>query len=425
MRAQPRLAAVLSLAAVVLVAAAPAAQAKKPAKKQDFQLTLLHNNDGESKLATGDSVEGYGGAARFATLVDRLRDEAKAKEGTAKRGTLLVSSGDNFLAGLALLTGFESGPPWPDSTVASELRYDAMTLGNHEFDFGEARLAEYISGVDESIPFITANLGFDSSVPELKALADDGRIRRSVIVKRRKEKIGVIGLTTPDIATISSPGNVEIESDLEGVIADEVARLKSRKVNKIIVSAHLQGIAADEALIPEVRGVDIWIAGGGDDLLANPDDTLIGADARVGPYPKPVTDATGKDVLVISTAGEYKYVGRLTVSFNRKGRVKRVDDAKSGPVRVSGTETDPDFAEEDQTIKELAVDPVAEFSAGLASQPVGTTEDDLLRTEAGGLGSNDPIRRRESGFGDVGADSFLWEAQQLAAGAGVDEPQGS
>jgi 5'-nucleotidase / UDP-sugar diphosphatase len=409
--------------------------------RDNFRLTLLHNNDGESKLATGSSVPGYGGAARFATVVERLRDEAKGRtdrdrgkrgdddddddddRGRRSRATLLVSSGDNFLAGLAILAGFESGPPWPDATVANLLGYDAMTIGNHEFDFGQARLAEYIQGVDRDIPFITANLGFDDTIPELRRLARKGRIVPSVVVRRGGSKVGIIGLTTPDISSISSPGNVEIRNDLANVVNEQVRRLQRRNVNKIIVSAHLQGIAADEALIPMVRGVDIWIAGGGDDLLANPDDTLIPGDAAAGPYPELVEDGRGDDVLVVSTAGEYKYVGRLTVEFSRWGRVVAVDDAKSGPVRVSGTAADPDFAPEDPDVKAQAVDPVAAFSAGLASQPVGTTEVDLLRTTPGSL-ANDPIRRRESGFGNLVADSYLWKAQQLAAAdPQVDEPQ--
>ena len=299
-----------------------------------------------------------------------------------------------------------------------------MTIGNHEFDFGQARLAEYIQGVDRDIPFITANLGFDDTIPELRRLARRGRIVPSVVVRRGGSKVGIIGLTTPDISSISSPGNVEIRNDLANVVNEQVRRMQRRNVNKIIVSAHLQGIAADEALIPMVRGVDIWIAGGGDDLLANPDDTLIPDDTAVGPYPKLVDDSRGDDVLVVSTAGEYKYVGRLTVEFSRRGRVVAVDDAKSGPVRVSGTATDPDFAPEDPEVKAQAVDPVAAFSAGLASQPVGTTEVGLFRTTPGSPAVNDPIRRRESGYGNLVVDSFLWKAQQLATGDPlVDEPQ--
>jgi 5'-nucleotidase/UDP-sugar diphosphatase len=435
-----RLASILaiSLVAALAVPAGVSADGRDDddSRRDNYRLTLLHNNDGESKLATGDSRAGYGGAARFATVVERLRAEAAGRtdrrrgddddddRGRKSRATLLVSSGDNFLAGLAILAGFESGPPWPDATVANLLGYDAMTIGNHEFDFGQARLAEYIQGVDRDIPFITANLGFDDTIPELRRLARRGRIVPSVVVRRGGSKIGIIGLTTPDISSISSPGNVEIRNDLANVVNEQVRRMQRRGVSKIIVSAHLQGIAADEALIPMVRGVDIWIAGGGDDLLANPDDTLIPGDAAVGPYPKLVDDSRGDDVLVVSTAGEYKYVGRLTVEFSRWGRVVAVDDAKSGPVRVSGTATDPDFAPEDPQVKAQAVDPVAAFSAGLASQPVGTTEVDLFRTLSGGLGVNDPIRRRESGFGNLVADSYLWKAQQLAAAdPQVDEPQ--
>jgi 5'-nucleotidase/UDP-sugar diphosphatase len=421
------LASAVSLAAAGWAAPASGDGKHKGKKQSDFRLTLLHNNDGESKLATGSSRPGYGGAARFKTVVDRLRTEAAQKpRGRDNRhkpksaGTLMVSSGDNFLAGLALLYGFQTGPPWPDAIVANALGYDAMTIGNHEFDFGQARLAEFIEGVDDDIPFITANLGFEGTL--LEDLADDGRIAPSVIVRRRGERVGIIGLTTPDISSISSPGNVTIERDLAPVVNRQVDRLRWRGVDKIIVSAHLQGIAADNALIPMVRGVDIWIAGGGDDLLASPSDTLIPGDTSVGSYPSIVRDARGSDVLVVSTAGEYKYVGRLTVDFDRWGRVTSVDDSRSGPVRVSGTPTDPDFAPEDPFVKANAVDPVDAFSASLASQPNGTTEAALRRTVPPAA-TNDPIRRRESGYGSLVADSFLWKARQLAAtDPQIDEP---
>jgi 5'-nucleotidase/UDP-sugar diphosphatase len=418
-------AATAALAAAVLAVPAAAKPNSQHDKKADFRLTLLHNNDGESKLATGSSVAGYGGAARFATVVDRLRaaaaEQPQGRENREKpksTGTLLVSSGDNFLAGLALLAGFQSGPPWPDAVVANALGYDAMTIGNHEFDFGQARLAEYIDGVDDDIPFISANLGFEGTL--LEELADDGRIAPSVIVERGKERVGVIGLTTPDITSISSPGNVTIDRDLAAVVNGQVDRLERAGVDKIIVSAHLQGIAADEALIPQVRGVDVWIAGGGDDLLAGADDVLIPGDTPVGSYPKAVQGSDGEDVLVVSTSGEYKYVGRLTVDFDKRGRVTDYDDARSGPVRVSGTPSDPDFAPEDSFVKENAVDPVTAFSATLASQPNGTTELALRRSVTA---SNDPIRRRESGYGSVVTDSFLWKARQLAAlDPQIDEP---
>jgi 2',3'-cyclic-nucleotide 2'-phosphodiesterase (5'-nucleotidase family) len=260
-------ASLLTIALVAALALAPGAGAdgRKHGRHDTFRLTLLHNNDGESKLATGDSMPGYGGAARFATVLERLRDAAKGSTNRHRRGkrddddddrgrrdksrgTVLVSSGDNFLAGLAILAGFESGPPWPDATVANLLEYDAMTIGNHEFDFGQARLAEYIQGVDRDIPFITANLGFDDTIPELRRLARRGRIVPSVVVKRGGSRIGIIGLTTPDISSISSPGNVEIRADLAEVVNSQVRRLERKGAQDHRVGApsgHRRGRSLD------------------------------------------------------------------------------------------------------------------------------------------------------------------------------------
>ena len=77
---------------------------------RSFQLTLLHNNDGESKYVVGDSIAGYGGITRFKTVLDRLRAEADATPVPANtdKGTVTVSSGDNFLAGLNLRASFHA-----------------------------------------------------------------------------------------------------------------------------------------------------------------------------------------------------------------------------------------------------------------------------------------------------------------------------
>ena len=69
----------------------------------DFWLTVLHNNDGESQVINaGSGLEDFGGAARFKAVVDNLKWEATHGPWTqrgAKRGVVMISSGDNFLAG--------------------------------------------------------------------------------------------------------------------------------------------------------------------------------------------------------------------------------------------------------------------------------------------------------------------------------------
>ena len=69
-------------------------EAGAPRTSEAIQLTILHNNDGESQLLFAPGQEDFGGVARFKTLMDNLRDEADASG-----AVLTLSSGDNFLAG--------------------------------------------------------------------------------------------------------------------------------------------------------------------------------------------------------------------------------------------------------------------------------------------------------------------------------------
>ncbi len=400
-----------TLAALTLVPAASAAAHGGHHGGRDFRLTLLHANDGESKLRTGDSLAGFGGAARFKTVVDRLRaqaDAAPVPRGTRK-GTVVVSSGDNFLAGLNLNASFANGVPWYDAIAGSAIGFDAMTLGNHDFDFGPAALADFISGFTSDTTFLSANLDVRGE-PALRAVRRD--IRPWTIVRRGGDRIGVIGLTTPLIRSISSPGpNIGVDEDLAGVTQRAVRDLRRRGVNKIVLSSHLQGIASEEALIPQLRGVDVVIAGGGDELLANPDDTLIpnppSSTPPAGPYPKLVTDARGRAVPIVTTQGEYRYVGRLTLDFDHRGRIRTIDDGLSGPVRVSGRDTDPDVAAPDPALVTAIDTPLAAYRAALNANVLATSEVPLD-------GRNpDPIRRREANLGNLVADGFLHAARKL------------
>ncbi len=103
--------ALIGLSVLLLIAAVTAtgvftAEAQQGQPKVHFWLTLLHNNDGESQLIdAGGGLEDFGGVARFATLVEQLKAEATEgaprshRSQTIERGVLMVSSGDNFLAG--------------------------------------------------------------------------------------------------------------------------------------------------------------------------------------------------------------------------------------------------------------------------------------------------------------------------------------
>jgi 5'-nucleotidase len=387
----------------------------------DFWLTILHNNDGESKLIDlGADLADFGGAARFKTLVDDLKWEAthgprQPGQRGAKRGVVMVSSGDNFLAGPEFNTSLEKGVPFYDTIAMDLIGYDAVAIGNHDFDFGPDVLADFIEGYERtSPPYLSANLDY-SGEPRLQALFDQGRIARSVVVKERGEYIGIIGATTPNLRFISSPRNVGIIDDVAGAIQAEVDTLEGMGINKIILISHLQDIDGDINLASELDGVDVMVAGGGDEVLANPGDLLIPGDegAIFGPYPMIATDMDGSQVPVVTTAGNYGYVGHLVVGFDKQGSVVGISE-NSGPVRVAGGD-EADAVEPDPEVQALVVDPVIAALDALASNVIGISQVDL-----DGLRSS--VRSMETNEGNLIADALRWQASELAASFGVLEP---
>lgn len=243
-----------------------------------YWLTLLHNNDGESLLLHAPGQPDFGGVARFATLVNDLKQQAEStKQPGTKQLVVLLSSGDNFLAGPEFLTSLRKGIPYYDSIAMNQIGYDAIGLGNHDFDFGPEVLANFIRGFTAPVPFVSANLDFREE-PWLNDEVKSKRIVKSIVIRQKRTSIGVVGATTPRLPFISSPRNVSADPDVRGTIQEQVNLLEKRGVKIIILISHLQNIQEDLTLARMLHGVDIMVAGGGDELLANPGNLLIPGD---------------------------------------------------------------------------------------------------------------------------------------------------
>ncbi len=388
----------------------------------DFTLTVLHNNDGESAISPndngtpGDTSDDFGGIAFFASTVDALRDVIVPGN---DEGAILLSSGDNFLASAALTASFERADndnlPWYDSVALDAIGYDAFAIGNHEFDFGPDRLQEFIEGFGEPVPFLSSNLDFTGEAG-LQALVNQGRIAGSTVVNVSGRHVGVVGATTPNLGNISTPGDVVVGQDVAAAVQAEVDALTDDGIEIIILISHLQDVDSDVALLSSLSDVDVVIAGGGDEVLANAGDELAPGDTIDREYPIIGEDTDGVDVPVVTTAGDYRYVGRLVVTFDPDGDLKSID-AGSGPVLVKNA------AGADASIQANVVDPIEAFNADLAAEVVASSEVLLESNRGTDFGTDVGKRVQESNLGDLVADALLWQAQEEAADFGVDPPQ--
>ena len=399
--------AVAMLAAATITGATAGAATVADEPDDTFTLTILHNNDGESQLINaGTGLEDFGGVDRFATVVKRARAEARR----TGDGSILVSSGDNFLAGPEFTAGLDNGVPFYDTIALDALDYDAVSFGNHDFDFGPEVLADFLRGYTNMPPYLGANVDF-SAEPSLQAFVDAGDVAPSTVVRVQGEDIGIVGALTPLLPQISSPGGVVVDPDVGGAIQGEVDALGAAGVDKIVVISHLQSIQEDLALAAELDDVDVMVAGGGDEVLANAGDLLVPGDTAFGPYPMVAADADGTPVPVVTTAGSYRYLGRLVVDFDADGDVV---GWSGGPIRVAGGDN-PDAVKPAGNLFARVVRPVLEFIAALDEQVIGTSEVALNGVRA-------DVRSIETNEGNLVADALLWQAEQLAPGAGQPVP---
>jgi 2',3'-cyclic-nucleotide 2'-phosphodiesterase (5'-nucleotidase family) len=387
-----------------------------PAAAGTFELTVLHINDGESALLPSQpNKDGQlppnpdPGVARFVADLKNLQAEGNAPAASqlpaqasprAKqvqqrlnpRAAITISSGDNYLSGPRLNASLKDpAGTFYDALVYTEGGFDAITIGNHEFDLGPDLLADFIEATDD-IPFISANLDV-SGEPRLAALEAEGRIAGSTVVEKAGRQIGVVGAIYEDLGSISSPRNVTT-SDAAEAVQDEVDMLTAAGVDIIILSSHLQSLDSDIELIGEVSGVDAAIAGGGVE--------------RLDPFPATATDAEGKSVPVVTTVGNYRDIGRLVLRFDKQGEVTDVVEEKSALIPV------PYNGPRDPFIAANVEAPVSAYVASLAQNVLGTTQVWLD-------GANPPVRFRETNVGDLFTDAMMAAARDRAGQYGAGQ----
>jgi len=343
----------------------------------DFELNILHINDFHSRIEEINKYDStcseketaaqecFGGAARLKTAFETRRAALSGKN------VLSLNAGDNFQGSLFYSTLKGKA----ELEMMNVIGFDAMTVGNHEFDDGETAILPFLEGA--KFPVLGANV----AVTAQSTLGD--RIKPSTVVEVGGQKIGIVGVVTTDTNEIANPGpNVKIEDDVAAIEA-EVAKLKAEGVNKIIALTHV-GYKRDLDVIAKIADIDVIVGGHSHTLLSNTDPKAE------GPYPTFVDNAGGYKVPVVTANAYSKYLGEVTITFDDNGVVK---SAKGDPILVDKTFA-PDQAVAAQ-VAELAK-PIDE----LRKKVIGQSSDKIE-------GDRTVCRAKECSMGNLVADAIL------------------
>ena len=336
----------------------------------DYNLTILHTNDFHarfepiSKYDSGCSAEDndegkcFGGSARLATAIA----DAKARSGNY----LLLDGGDQF-QGTLFYTYYKGQAA---AEMMNRFGYDAMTVGNHEFDDGPEVLRGFMDAVEFPVLMSNANV---SGEPMLA-----GKLQPSTIIERGGKLIGLIGLTPEDTDDLSSPGDNITFTDPVAAVQEQTDMLTAAGADIIIVLSH-SGFEVDKRVAFETKGVDIIVGGHSNTLLSNTDD------GAAGPYPMMI------GLTAIVQAYAYgKYLGELNVTFDDSGKIIGIEGE---PNLLDGT------VAEDGAVK----DRVAELAL-----PLDEIRNKVVASAAGDIdGDRANCRQVECSMGNLVADAML------------------
>lgn len=337
----------------------------------EYTLHILHTNDMHSRIesinkfdSTCDAegeAEGscFGGVARVKAAVDQKRAELDGQN------VLLLDAGDPFQGSLFYSTYKGAA----EAEFMQAIGYDAMAVGNHEFDDGPQGLADFIEKV--SFPVVSGNLDLSG-----EALLD-GKVADHLTLEVGGKTIGIVSALATDTVETSSPGDgVVFQDEIEALTAD-VAALEAEGVDIIIALNHV-GLRKDRDIAANVPGIDVVIGGHSHTLMSNDDDDTPA-------YPEMVEGTP------VAQAYAYtKYLGHLAVTFDDAGAVTAV----TGEPMLLDASVIPDesvlarIAEMGAPIEELKQKVVAETAAEI-------------------IGARETCRAQECAMGNLIADAML------------------
>lgn len=305
--------------------------ATKPSSSPGLTLSLIHINDTHSQFdaspaafANAELKPVYtfiGGHPRLLSQAQALRQQAKQQQIPA----LFLHGGDAF-KGSAYFELFEQNI---NIDVLNRMQIDAMALGNHEFDIGLSKLADFISRVN--FPLLAANVDV-SKEPTLSG-SDNLKPYRLFVVRQQQlvavdqvltaePMVAVFGLALEDMRAIApGTGAVVFENEVQ-TAQRTVDTLTARGVTHIVALTHL-GNQRDLALAAAVNGIDAIVGGHSHSLLGDFRHWYLG---QQKPYAAMVTNPDGQGSTCVVQAGQFaQAVGQATLTFDSAGKLTSCD----------------------------------------------------------------------------------------------------
>ena len=206
-----------------------------------FDVKIVHTNDIHARVEEDDYNQVIG--------MDRLSGIAQAFTEGAD-GSLMLDSGDTFHGqSIATLVKGESV-----AKLMKACGYDAMTTGNHDWSYGKDRLKE-LGGI-ANVKILSGNIKNTDGT----SFFDTDALVKEITKNGKTLKIGVFGVSDPEMKNKTTPSNVE-GLDFQDAVAyarKEAAALKAEGCDVVIALSHTldpKNVAA------QVDGVDLWLCG--------------------------------------------------------------------------------------------------------------------------------------------------------------------
>ena len=246
----------------------------------------------------------YGGYSRIKTVIEEQRPKYN--------DSLWLNVGDEFQG--TLFYSFYGGEKI--AQTLNQLEFDAMTLGNHEFDGGEEMLGDFLNNL--TFPIVCANLKSAN-----KKVAD--RVKPYHIFQ--EQGLALIGVTTEETPSIANPDDGTIFSDVVEAVQNAIDEIRSTtNITRIAAITHI-GYEEDQKLAKATTGLQLIMGGHSHTLLGDMPNAK-------GKYPTIEQNKDGDEVFIVTAYRWGEYIGYIDVTYDTQGKILAYHGA---PIHLTNT----------------------------------------------------------------------------------------